>query len=151
MITFAFRKPPESDLWGQGICRASNSIYCHVEAWLDGPMTAARCFSSREPVGASFQVRDLSDTREWEMVTLNLTPTQEDRCIGFAYGACGKRYNALGLLGYATGTGMTFPWDLFCSQCCADMLRCCGFGSAWKPSNMISPGDLAGYLKELEP
>jgi hypothetical protein len=129
------------------IGKASGSPYSHVELWLDGPQNAARCFSSREPSGASFMVRDLT-TPEWEIVPYHsvIGPQDESNlfdCVeSFCEGANGKSYDMAGLLGYKLGTGLHDDHDVFCSEVVSECLQKCAGLVLPKDPWMTSPGDL---------
>lgn len=146
--------------WSDLIAAASASPYSHVELWLGGPKTAALCFSSREPAGASFEIIDLTQPK-YEIVPLNVTPLEEAKILGFCLGANGKSYDGMGLIGYKFGTGLHDDHDVFCSEVCAsDLQKCAGLFTgpeitldmllkspypdafSTKRAWMISPGDL---------
>lgn len=129
--------------WSEMIAKASGSPYSHVEICLDGPRNAARCFSSREPDGASFMVRDLTSP-ELEIVSLKpaLTEQQEYMVEAFCWGANGKAYDMAGLLGYKLGNGLHDDHDVFCSEVVSACLRACAGLVLPAEPWMISPGDL---------
>ena len=139
--------------WSELIAKASGSIYSHVELWLDGPQNAARCFSSREPKGASFMVRDLTGPA-WEIAALPTslyhgTP-EEDRVIeAFCQGENGKDYDMAGLLGYKLGNGLHDDADVFCSEVVSAILRFCISLTLPRDPWMVSPGDLHAVIKAL--
>src|SRR5579862_8583397 len=144
MIQLAFKIASKTgSVWSELIARESGSVYSHVEGWLSGPQSTAYCFSSREPVGASFETIDLT-TPEWEIVpVLGLTPQQEDLTLGYCLGCDGKKYNGLGLIGFKAGIPqLTDPHEIFCSQTWADIARKCWGKSLPNKPWMISPGQL---------
>ena len=155
MVQLAFVVASEAgSVWSDLIAKTSNSPYSHVELWLDGPQNAARCFSSREPLGASFMVRDLA-TPEWEIV--HLPPTlyhgsQLEDCMIEAYcqGANGKEYDLLGLAGIGTGTGAHSDADVFCSEFVSGCLKFCLGIMLSKVPWMESPGMLYSDIKDTQ-
>ena len=134
--------------WSEMIAKASGSPYSHVELWLSGPQNAARCFSSREPIGASFMTRDLT-TPEWEIVQYPPanSPGVPQTIEAFCQGSNGKSYDMAGLLGYKLGTGMHDDHDVFCSEVVSECLADCAGLKLEKEPWMTSPGDLYKLVK----
>ena len=130
--------------WSEMIGKASGSPYSHVELWLYGSQSKARCFSSREPAGALFMYRDLT-TPEWEIVGhpgCEIDSEMGEEIVAFCNGANGKAYDMAGLLGYKLGTGLHDDHDVFCSEVVSSCLQQCARLVLPKDPWMISPGDL---------
>ncbi len=147
MIKLAFVIAEKASDWSKMIAKASNSPYSHVELWLDGPQNQARCFSSREPIGASFMIRDLS-TAEWEIVVPNLI-ISSTQAQAFCLGANGKDYDMIGLLGYRLGTGLHDNHDVFCSEVVGEALMASSDFKLLKDPWMTSPGDLYNEIPKI--
>ncbi len=147
MISLAFKNAAKSgSKWSQLIARESGSPYSHVEFWLSGDVNKAYCFSSREPLGASYGIIDLTEVF-WEIVPLKLSEIEEARVVAYCDGACGKWYNGIGLLGYRLhDEAINDGHNVFCSQVVFDALSKCtsliDLNTETRKAWMISPGDL---------
>jgi hypothetical protein len=149
VITLAFKIAAASDSqWSKLVAHASGSIYSHVEGWLDGPKTNARCFSSREPHGAGFEQIDLTTPGLWDFLPFPCTPDQEMSANGFCLGADGKLYDGVGLLGFKLADPAIHDYHaLFCSETWAAIAqKCCGRPLPKVPW-LISPGELYTLAK----
>jgi hypothetical protein len=127
MFSYAFKnaaRSAELDGLGPGrffdeaIAKATGGKYCHVEAWLYGPINRAVCYSARQPHGTSIQIIDLSDLSLWMAVPVSTSADEDKWLYGYAVGGSGRPYNAAGIVGIGTDTGISVPWDRFCSQEC---------------------------------
>ena len=150
MFSLAFKIAAETDSeWSKLIAKASNSPYSHVEGWLSGDKNKALCFSSREPIGAGFQEIDLTQ-KCWDIIEFKLSTQEEFAIVCFCWGANGKEYDLLGLLGYKQGTGWHDDHDVFCSEFWAACLtQCIGLPLPKEPW-MTSPGDLYTLVKGIK-
>jgi hypothetical protein len=130
--------------WSMLISKLSGSPYSHVELWLDGPISNARCFSSREPHGAGFQQIDLSDGKLWVIVPVASALEQEASVNGYCFGCDGKIYDGVGLLGFELKNAAIHDYHaVFCSEVCADALhKCAGKNILPLEPWQISPGML---------
>ena len=151
MIQLAFVVAAKTgSIFSQMIAKASHSQFSHVELWCDGPRNAARCFSSREPGGAAWMIRDLT-TPEWEIVPIPRAfydGTQDRIVEAFCWGADGKDYDMLGLIGYKLGNGLHDDDDVFCSEVVS---ACLSISLGIKlPKNpwIMSPGDLYALMTQ---
>lgn len=148
MIQLAFKIAAKTgSKWSEMIAKASNSPYSHVEMWLDGVSSAARCFSSREPVGAAFMVLDLT-TPEWEITPYSVLG-RDEVIQAFCNGANGKSYDMAGLLGYKLGNGLHDDHDVFCSEVVSECLQECAGLVLPKAPWMTSPGDLYNLVTAM--
>lgn len=150
MIQLAFKiAAATGDPWSIAIAKASGSPYSHVEGWLDGPITRARCFSSREPHGAGFEVIDLSNAALWAIVPFACTPAEEAAANGFCLGADGKLYDGLGLIGFKLANPKIHDYHaLFCSETWAAIAqKCCGRDMGGVVPWLVSPGMLFAAAK----
>src|SRR5208337_632743 len=68
------------------IARFTGGKFSHVECWFEGPITAARCYSAREPHGTSIETIDLSDTSLWELISVATTRDEDLLVKGFCLG-----------------------------------------------------------------
>lgn len=124
------------------ISRVTGSPYCHVEAWIGGPIQSAQCFSSRQPHGTSIQTIDLrSDgVNLWRIVQIPTTPLEDAEILGFCKGSSGRKYDEFGIIGIALDTTIHDPYDRICSESCfevASLIR-----SFWSEVErwMVAPG-----------
>lgn len=119
----------------------TGSPYSHVEFWLDGPLNAARCFSSREPAGSSWSTLDLTDALLWTIVPIpSATPEQLSHIEWFANGARGRDYDALGIMGVELGNGAHDTSDRFCSEMVFDIGQNCLGWPKDIPRWLVTPG-----------
>jgi len=116
------------------IARFTGGKFSHVECWFEGPITAARCYSAREPHGTSIETIDLSDTSLWELISVATTRDEDLLVKGFCLGACGRPYDAAGILGIGSNLNIHIPWDRFCSE-----------------ANFEVPHTLFGFRPTIEP
>jgi hypothetical protein len=136
---------PLEKLFSLEIARVTGGPFSHVEGWLDGPITAARCFSSREPGGTQFATIDLSDGTLWTMVDIDGPPGLGIGGPGpgdFAWGQGreNRRYNFIGIMAIEFGGAITSPHDDFCSQCCFEFLQDRrGMFPKWARTDWIAP------------
>lgn len=136
MLSFAFKNAARSAELETGIARATDEEiarftggkFCHVEAWIEGPINAAVCYSARQPDGVGRAVLDLSDTSLWTIVT---RPFFNSWIQGFCDGSVGKPYDFAGILGIASDTNAHIEWDRFCSEFCFELLQ---IGTNFHPS-----------------
>lgn len=150
MIRLAFKVAAASgSTWSALIAAASGSPYSHIEGWLSGPLSNAKCFSSREPHGAGFQQLDLGQPGLWVITApLKLTADEETLALGFCLGCDGKNYNGIGLLGYALHNPAIHDYSqVFCSETWAAIAQHCWSKTLPKQPWQISPGDLYALAK----
>ena len=81
-------------------------------------------------------------------VTISCTDEQQDAFWKFANSKIGVEYNAAGIIGFITGTNITNPQDLFCSQFGAESVSASGLfpHPLGLPANKIDPVTLFGIL-----
>ena len=140
------------------IARFTEGRFCHVEAWIRGPITAAVCFSSRQPHGTYFETIDLSDTSLWEIVTVSTTDMEDAEVMGFCIGCSGRKYDTYGILGIGLVSTLHDPFDRICSEVCyqipSDVLhRPFPPGiERWQvaPSGITVPGKRYGFYELLK-
>lgn len=138
------------------IARITGGLYCHVEAWIDGPVSAALCFSSRQPIGTYFATLDLTDKTLWRIVNVPTTPMEDAAIMGFCVGTSGRRYDTFGILGIGLSTTVHDPYDRICSETCfeiaADVLHRMPPGiERWQvaPSGLTCTGKRYGFFELL--
>lgn len=142
---------PLEKLFSLEIARVTGGPFSHVEMWLDGRITAARCFSSREPGGTQFATIDLSDAGLWTMVDIPYPPIWTDRgaCDAADFAWCqgreNRRYNFVGIMAIEFGGAITSPHDDFCSQCCFEFLQDRRGMLKWARTDWIAP---SGFGKD---
>lgn len=78
------------------VAKYTASRFGRVELWLSGPLKAARCTTSRDGLGVSEAVHDLTKS-DWELVPLASERLEYLR--GFAAGAAGKPFDFQAMLG----------------------------------------------------
>lgn len=128
-------------IFSLAIAEKTGSPFSHVEFWIDGPLTQARCFSSREPLGSGWAILDLSDKSLWTIVPLPDWSDQDRLKVEyFCRGSEGRDYDKSGIIGIDLDTGWHDNSDRFCSEQCMDIgQRCLG----WRtdiPRWMVAPG-----------
>lgn len=120
--------------------------YSHVELWLDGEVDKALCFSSLEGVGVRFAVRDLRGT--FDTITVSENSQAGLEMYKAALPLTGKKYDWLGILGFAGPLKLHDSKDRFCSEVCYEMLDTEGFlhdaEARWK----VSPNELADVVAD---
>ena len=121
--TLARETNPLSKLFTAEIMHFTGGMYSHVEFWLKGEIGEATCFSSREPLGSSFSVIDLSNPAEWTIVEIgpfdDLTMVEAE---WFCKGTEGRLYDGVGIVGIGTGQARVHdPYARFCSETCAEI------------------------------
>ena len=140
------------------IANFTQGAYCHVEAWLRGPIIAALCFSARSPHGTYFETLDLSDSSLWAIVDVPTVPIEDAEAMGFAIGCSGRKYDTYGILGIGLAATVHDPFDRICSEVCyelaADVLhRPFPAGiERWQvaPSGVTVPGRRYGLFELLK-
>jgi hypothetical protein len=150
MIRLAFKiAAADHNPWSELVAKVSGSPYCHVEGWLSGPATNARCFSSREPHGAGFEQLDLTAPGRWVILpALDLTPEQESLAWGYCLGCDGKNYDGVGLIGFALHDQKIHDYSsIFCSETWAAIAQHCWSKTLPVQPWQISPGMLCDLAK----
>lgn len=124
---------PLARILSEGIMQVTQSAYTHAEFWIDGPETAARCFSAREfTKGVDFAKIDLTDTSLWRVISLPaFTGDQKTYVEWFCRGNVGRDYDAQGILGILNNTGLHDTSDRFCSEMVFDIGQQC---LGWNPN-----------------
>ena len=131
-LTFAFKVAaraaeiaanPLDRAFALAIARFTGGKYSHVECWFAGPITAASCYSAREPHGTAIETIDLTDATLWELVNFPTTPVGDVLVKGFCLGSCGRPYDAAGILGIGSDLNIHIPWDRFCSEADFEVLH----------------------------
>lgn len=110
----------------KGIHDVTGGEYSHVQMWLDGPRSAARCFSAFEPDGTKFVTEDLTDGKLWAMIDVDggpQPPLAQMADIAWCQGRTTRRYNFLGIVSEFFDGPLTDKYDDFCSQCCFEFLQ----------------------------
>jgi hypothetical protein len=118
----------------------THSPYCHTEAWISGPISYARCFSSRNPSGTSIKGIDLSDDNLWKKVSIPTTGLDDQLIEGFCKGSSGRKYDEFGILGIGLDTTIHDPYDRICSESCFEIVSLVKTYPAEIKRWMISPG-----------
>ena len=76
----------------------------------------------------------------------NMTVTELAMIKGYAYGACGKKYNVDGVADFIIDDGKSDDSTRFCSQLVADAFLSAGIKTSGKEPRKTSPGDIGNYL-----
>jgi hypothetical protein len=111
----------------RAIVAVTHGKFCHVELWIDGPITSASCHASREPEGTSNQLQDLTQPY-WQLVQLPYDPISLETLQGWAVGDSGRKYGLLTIGGIGSGAQFVHdPTDRICSEdaflACRDIIR----------------------------
>jgi hypothetical protein len=113
-------------IFSEGIARVTGGEFSHVEIWLSGPKSAARCFAAREPDGTGFTTLDLSDATLWTLVDIpDSDPSlecEQHEDYAWCQGRVGRPYNFPGIVAIELGKPFTAPGMDFCSQCALEIL-----------------------------
>ena len=129
----------------------TQSPYCHVELVFDRSaypslqtgttLGKCWCFSADLQAGVRFEQIDLSNPKEWMLVKLDVTPSEESKAYAYAKTLVGRKYNELGLLRFAIGPVKDPTDEDFCSQVCLTVLEQINL---WKgvPEARVDPGFL---------
>lgn len=122
----------------------TQSPYCHVETVFDCVPQAGRvsyCFSADPANGVRFKWIDLCDLKEWKLVDLDVTRTDEEKAYAYAKTLVGRRYNELGIVRFMVGPVHDPTNEDFCSQVCLLVQE---FLGKWKgiPTDRVDPGFL---------
>lgn len=114
---------PLACVFTEAILGVTGSPFSHVEFWLDGPPSSARCFSAREfTQGVEWATLDLTNPLLWTVVPLPaLTDYQLISVPAFCNGNVGRDYDSEGILGILRDTGWHSGSDRFCSEMCFDI------------------------------
>ena len=132
-------------LWSEFIAKATHGPYSHVECWIQGPQSAAVCYSSREGTGVHPATIDLTQPM-WKIFSIPTTVAQDDAIIWFCRGAEGKAYDYLDLIVADGGRGIHKAWARICSEFCTEVVQQCigliGSEESWA----VSPNRLAVIL-----
>lgn len=152
MFAFAFKNGKRAaeletgvgKLIDEEVCRVTGGEYSHVECWLSGPVSQAVCSASRPPDGIGFETIDLGDRSLWSIVEIPSSAFLDLSAYWFSKGSDGKRYDAEGIIGIGTGTGIHDRAQRFCSEYAAEIgdqifgLKCLKDIQRW----MVAPSGL---------
>lgn len=149
-----------SRLFARVVAGVTKGNFQHCEIWIDGPSTAAYCFSSALAQGGTrFITRDV---RGWSSIdipnTEAVTRSQVYGDINLAFKAENEPYDVLGLLAFVVPFRTHVPGEAFCSAADLQALEAVKVAYGGKnhlgaytiePPWTYSPNDLARWCVEM--
>jgi len=141
-----------SRLFARVVAAVTKGNFQHCEIWIDGPSTAAYCFSSALAQGGTRYIT--RDVRGWSSIdipnTATVTRSQVYGDLNIALKADNEPYDILGLLAFVIPFSIThWPGDAFCSPADIQLLEALKVTHMQNPPWTYSPNDLARWCVEM--